>query len=286
MKQQENLGINAILIINLCQNFMKSHLTAHMIVRNEEQWIWYAIMSVLDYVDRILIYDTGSTDATVKIIHSINSHKISYTQKSRVTPQELAQLRNEQIKSTTSDWFLLLDGDEVWPQQTMVELTEKILTLSRSKIGIVVKAHIPIGDLFHVQSELAGKYELLGKKGHYNMRVYRKTSNYHWECVPPFKSYVEKYVNARGLSVQNSPEKLILLDDDYWHMTHLYRTSVDTHGKQKYEIGEINKSPLPKVFFKTRSAMVPTPWVSFKQHEYYLATLYSPLVYFKRRLNL
>ena len=41
------------------------------IVHNEENFIWFAVMSVIDYVDKVLIYDTGSTDKTVEIIKEI-----------------------------------------------------------------------------------------------------------------------------------------------------------------------------------------------------------------------
>ena len=44
---------------------------AHTLVKNEERYIWYAVMSVIDWVDKILIWDTGSTDKTVEIIKEI-----------------------------------------------------------------------------------------------------------------------------------------------------------------------------------------------------------------------
>jgi len=40
---------------------MKDAITAHMIVKNEEQWVWYALQSILPYVDKVIVYDTGST---------------------------------------------------------------------------------------------------------------------------------------------------------------------------------------------------------------------------------
>ena len=49
----------------------KIRITAHMMVKNEARFVWYSIMSVLDYVDRIRIWDTGSNDGTVEIIESL-----------------------------------------------------------------------------------------------------------------------------------------------------------------------------------------------------------------------
>ena len=43
-------------------------LTVHCIVKNEERWIWYSLMSVLEHSDKIIVYDTGSSDKTIEII--------------------------------------------------------------------------------------------------------------------------------------------------------------------------------------------------------------------------
>ena len=55
---------------------MKKTVWVNTVIRNEENFIWYALMSVIDYVDKILIYDLGSTDKTVEIIKTIKSPKI------------------------------------------------------------------------------------------------------------------------------------------------------------------------------------------------------------------
>ena len=49
-------------------------IVAHILVKNEEKWIWYSLMSVLDYVDEILVWDAGSTDRTVEIIKTISKN--------------------------------------------------------------------------------------------------------------------------------------------------------------------------------------------------------------------
>ena len=55
---------------------------ANTVVHNEENFIWFAIMSVVDYVDKVLVYDTGSTDQTVSIIKEIKkAYQESYREK-------------------------------------------------------------------------------------------------------------------------------------------------------------------------------------------------------------
>jgi len=72
-----------------------------------------------------------------------------------VSKTELVDLRNQQIESTKTDWFILVDGDEVWPQVTCQELQTVLKHPERDLFGIVVKTRLPIGDLFHYQSEKA-----------------------------------------------------------------------------------------------------------------------------------
>jgi len=92
---------------------MKTNLTVHCVVKNEERWIWFALKSILDIADKILVYDTGSSDRTVDIIKTIKSKKIFFEEKGEVDAKGLAQFRREQLIRTKKEWFLILDGDEI-----------------------------------------------------------------------------------------------------------------------------------------------------------------------------
>lgn len=257
---------------------MKTNLTAHMIVRNEEQWIWYGINSVLGYVTKLIIYDTGSTDQTVSIIATIKSDKITFVQKGKVTPDQLVALRNEQIAQTRTEWFLLVDGDEVWPRNTIEELTKLLPSLVPSVMGIVVPAHVPIGDLYHYQSDRAGRYALLDKIGHYNIRAYRKHKDYQWEGTYP----LEAYVDAKHIQIQQVNKKLHLLKNKYWHLTHLRRSSRDDHHKRKLELGHAYSGKLPEVFLQRNPALVPSPCIRYSFFEWCSACLITPALWIKR----
>lgn len=60
-------------------NFYKNRkhgLSAIMRIKNDEDWIFYAIVSILDYVDEIVVVLQNCTDNTEDIIKSIKSEKI------------------------------------------------------------------------------------------------------------------------------------------------------------------------------------------------------------------
>lgn len=46
-------------------------ITVHTLVKNEERYLWFAVTSVIDYVDKMLLWDTGSTDRTIQLIKEL-----------------------------------------------------------------------------------------------------------------------------------------------------------------------------------------------------------------------
>lgn len=42
-------------------------IIVHTLVKNEERFLWFAVSSVIDYVDKVFLWDTASTDDSIKI---------------------------------------------------------------------------------------------------------------------------------------------------------------------------------------------------------------------------
>jgi len=78
-----------------------------MIVKNEEEFLDNCLKSVHEYVDEIIIVDTGSTDGTVEIAQK-------YTDKIYFHPCEnnFSKHRNQSLSYATGDWIFQLDADE------------------------------------------------------------------------------------------------------------------------------------------------------------------------------
>ena len=82
-------------------------ITCCMIVKNEEAFLDQCLKSVRNYVDEIIIVDTGSTDGTGEIARR-------YTDKVYFHPWEdsFSKARNQALQYATCDWIFQIDADE------------------------------------------------------------------------------------------------------------------------------------------------------------------------------
>lgn len=233
------------------------------LVQNEDKFIWFAIMSVIDYVDRILVWDTGSTDKTTEIIKEIQKQKkdkVVLKRWGKVDHQTLTDLRDKQLQESKCDFVLVLDGDEIWPEASIQKVLDLINQDGDKIDGIVVPFYNLVGDIYHYQDESAGRYNLLGKVGHLTIRlVNRGIPGIRIKNKFPDEGF---YIGDKK-SLQES-SKLKFLDAPYLHATHLIRSTVgkeDRRYRYKYELG--HKFPrnfkYPKVLFSKLSEIVDSP---------------------------
>lgn len=258
-----------------------SNITAHMLVRNEERFVWFAIKSIVDYVDRIIIYDTGSSDNTVKLIESIQSKKIVFRQFKTSSRLELVELRNKQISETNTDWILVVDGDEIYPRQTMQELIEVLRNLDNSITGIVVPFYNWCGDVFHVQPESRGLYQFGDRVGHLNLRGVKKFPDLKVVGEYPLEAYMHD-----GKKIQVVFGQLYFLSNKFFHAGDLVRSSKDANTferKQVYEWGSRLHKPLPEVFFIDRPKLIFDPMKKRTITYSLFAAVLAPLKIIKRK---
>jgi tetratricopeptide (TPR) repeat protein len=82
-------------------------ISACMIVKNEEEMLAGCLESIRDWVDEIIVVDTGSTDRTVAIAQSFNA-KIFH----QPWEGDFSKHRNYSLEQATCDWTFVIDADE------------------------------------------------------------------------------------------------------------------------------------------------------------------------------
>lgn len=234
----------------------------HTIVCNEDRFLWFAVMSVVDYVDRVMIWDTGSEDKTVEIIKEIiktHGDKIIFKEVGRADRFQFTQMRQKMLNETEADWILILDGDEIWWKSSIKKVVDTIKKDGDKIDAIVVPFYVPLGDIYHYQEELAGQYKLLGRKGHCSLRLINKNiPGLHIDL--PYGQ--EGYFDKDNLPIQQR-QKVIFIDAPYFHTTHLPRSStIRLYNKVKFELG--SKFPegftYPEIFSLHYPSIVSSPW--------------------------
>ena len=78
-----------------------------MIVKNEESCLGRCLKSARDFVDEIIVVDTGSTDRTVAIAESYGARIYRHPWEN-----DFSKHRNQSLAYATGDWVLQLDADE------------------------------------------------------------------------------------------------------------------------------------------------------------------------------
>ncbi len=99
-----------------------------MIVKDEEATLGKCLLSVQDYVDEIIIVDTGSKDMTKEIAYRYTDKVYDFK-----WSNDFADARNFSISKASNSWVLILDADEV-----IYELDiESVLEFSRTDNMVV-----------------------------------------------------------------------------------------------------------------------------------------------------
>jgi glycosyltransferase involved in cell wall biosynthesis len=96
-----------------------------MIVKNEADKLKPMLEAHNNYVDDIIIVDTGSTDNTKEIAKSFTDKVFDFK-----WCDDFSKARNQSLKFAKSDWILVLDADELVSPKDM----EQIVSLSKQEM--------------------------------------------------------------------------------------------------------------------------------------------------------
>jgi glycosyltransferase involved in cell wall biosynthesis len=94
---------------------MNTKISLVMIVKNEERNILRVLDNVKDFVDEMIIVDTGSSDKTKEIAVSLGAKVVDFT-----WVDDFAAARNFAQSQAKNDWVLIMDGD--WELRTITQI--------------------------------------------------------------------------------------------------------------------------------------------------------------------
>jgi glycosyltransferase involved in cell wall biosynthesis len=268
----------------------------HTLFKNEERYLWYSVMSVIDYVDKVLLWDTGSTDNSLEIAKEIKERfpkRVEFKTFGEVDVDEFTKVRQEMLDETKSDWVWIVDADEVWWEDSIKELVSLIEKKGNNLDSIVTPIINVVGDIYHRQEEKAGLYSIDGKKGHMSIRAMNMN-------IPGL--HLEKphgtqgFFDGKGVLIQDrSSKKRAHMNGAYLHFTHMIRSISKNEDKKvpkrskkyKYELGRQFPKDYyyPEVFFREIPSFIESPWEKFSTYYYLRALVETPLRKVKRRVT-
>jgi tetratricopeptide (TPR) repeat protein len=125
-------------------------LSLSMIMRNEAARLEGCLASVADFVDEMVLIDTGSRDDSVAIAQRLGAtvHQLAW-------PGDFAPARNHALERVRGDWVLVLDADErLRPEareplrRLMAEPEALAITLLRRELGAAQAPYSAVSRLF------------------------------------------------------------------------------------------------------------------------------------------
>ncbi len=121
-----------------------------MIVRDEADTLGACLASVREFVDEMVVVDTGSEDDTVAIARAAGAvvHHLPW-------PGDFAAARNAALAWLSGDWVLVLDADERLRPEAMAPLRQAmaqpdglLITLLRQECGALQSPYSSVSRLF------------------------------------------------------------------------------------------------------------------------------------------
>ncbi len=85
----------------------RTSISACLMVKNEEELLPGCLDSIRDWVDEIIVLDTGSTDRTVDIAQEFGARIFH-----QPWENDFSKHRNHSIDQATGDWIFIIDADE------------------------------------------------------------------------------------------------------------------------------------------------------------------------------
>lgn len=182
-----------------------------MIVKNEERNLDRCLSSVRDFVDEIIVVDTGSTDGTEKVAKSFGA-KIYHHRWNN----SFADARNYSLLKATEQWILIMDADDEFEREDK----EKLLRITKNRIG---GPNVYCGKTLCYSGNVPDNNNVLINL---NVRLIRNKAGYKYE------GRIHEQIVLKEEDI-NSPYPIVAADIRFHHYGYLtsYITEKDKHNR-------------------------------------------------------
>lgn len=135
-----------------------------MIVKDEEKVLGRCLDCIKDIVDEIIIVDTGSTDATIKIAQKYTNYIYNFE-----WVDDFSKARNFSFSKASKDYTMWLDADDILIENDRIKLKELKKNLKKDVDIVMMKYNIA----FDENDNPTFSY--------YRERLFLTGKNYIWE---------------------------------------------------------------------------------------------------------
>ena len=179
-------------------------VSACWIVKNDAKRLGTSIGSVKQFVDELIVVDTGSTDNTIETARNFGAKIFQ-----QPWADDFSAPRNLAIENATGDWILFLDSDEFIPAELAFNLRPAI------NIAVQQKKHAMLINLVNVDTDKHN--DIIDST--YLCRIFKKLEGIH---------YVGRIHEELQTAEGKTPEKTIIVPKNVLSICHTgYSSSIN-----------------------------------------------------------
>ncbi len=196
--------------IDIDTKVRKVNISAAIITKNEEHRIARCINSIIDYVDEVIVLDTGSSDRTIEIIESMQFAKVKIFEMEWNNNFSVA--RNYALAKTSCDWVFFIDADEYYIGKSnfneILTYFNKLKCINETVLSpkiIDVNGHtsIGVGRLFKKNSDLSFFGAVHEEIRINNKGIYRIPFNISVDIPLMHDGYISEVMNEKSKIERN-----------------------------------------------------------------------------------
>lgn len=124
-------------------------LSLCMIVRNEEKGLPRCLSSVREWVDEIVVVDTGSTDRTVEIAQAHGARVYHHPWEG-----DFSKHQNQSVEYASGQWALQMDGDEELQEGSGTLIREAVIDPEADAFYVTIRSYFNQGASFSTESKI------------------------------------------------------------------------------------------------------------------------------------